>query len=239
MLLWLVAFFLVGAHTSAVVPSMLGTDVAHLSTAGHAVGYLVCDVANLALTLAIITRALRPHDFWRAGIFDFRVDGALAAHVAVAAAAFPLVDAVSAASQGLWSAPPDALSAALEQSLTVGDALANALYLAVVSLCTPLWEEAIFRGFLLSSLTRYMRPRAATFVAAAAFAAAHFSVQRSAYLLLLGLIIGHAFVRTRNLAAPVLIHSAWNCYVFLKVAVYPYVFPSLAALASWLVHIVW
>ncbi len=55
--------------------------------------------------------------------------------------------------------------------------VSNAIYFVVVTVCAPIWEEAIFRGFLLPSLTRYMPVGAAVLVSALGFAGAHFSLQ--------------------------------------------------------------
>jgi membrane protease YdiL (CAAX protease family) len=50
--------------------------------------------------------------------------------------------------------------------------VSNAIYFVVVTVCAPLWEEAIFRGFLLPSLTKYMPVQAAVLVSALGFAGA-------------------------------------------------------------------
>ncbi len=92
--------------------------------------------------------------------------------------------------------------------------VSNAIYFVVVTVCAPVWEEAIFRGFLLPSLTRYMPLTAAIVVSALSFAGAHFSMQRFLPLVLLGTIFGTLLVRTRNLLPCVLLHSLWNAYIF-------------------------
>ena len=50
--------------------------------------------------------------------------------------------------------------------------VSNAIYFVVVTVCAPLWEEAIFRGFLLPSLTKYMPVHVAILVSALGFAGA-------------------------------------------------------------------
>ena len=50
--------------------------------------------------------------------------------------------------------------------------VSNGIYFVVVTVCAPIWEEAIFRGFLLPSLTRYMPVNAAVLVSALGFAGA-------------------------------------------------------------------
>ena len=100
--------------------------------------------------------------------------------------------------------------------------MANAIYLAVVTLFAPLWEEAIFRGFLLPSLCRYLPAHGAVVAAAAAFAAAHCSAERLLPLFALGLVIGVTFVRARgSLAVAVLVHAAWNAYAFAELLLRP------------------
>ena len=91
------------------------------------------------------------------------------------------------------------------------------LYFAVVSNSAPIWEEAIFRGFLLPSLAKWMPVSAAVLLSSLVFAAAHFSLQRFAPLLLLGVIMGTLFVRSRNLLSSVALHSLWNMWIFWQV----------------------
>lgn len=101
-----------------------------------------------------------------------------------------------------------------EYQVSIAMQVSNAIYFVVVTVCAPVWEEAIFRGFLLPSLTRYMPLTAAIAVSALSFAGAHFSLQRFLPLVLLGVIFGTLLVRTRNLLPCVLLHSLWNAYIF-------------------------
>lgn len=220
MTLWMFLFFLVGGQTATMVPRMLGTESLRLATYGHALGYCICDLTNLLLTITVITQSVRPHRFWRMGLFDVRPTGSTFLWVLASCLTFPIIDRLSHVSQ-MWFIAADGISSPLEQSITYGNAAANVLYFFVVSICTPIWEEAIFRGFLLSSLTKYMPALAATAVSSLAFTVAHFSFQRSLYLAVLGFIFGYTFVRTRNLMTPILIHSLWNFYVFWKVFCLP------------------
>lgn len=47
------------------------------------------------------------------------------------------------------------------------------MYLMIVGVCAPIWEEFIFRGFLLPSLARWMPVPAAILASASFFALAH------------------------------------------------------------------
>jgi len=153
--------------------------------------------------------------------------------LAATIAAFPLVDAVAARAHALFpivDAAADALAAGgasgggsggggtgaglLEAAIASGDPATSGLYFAVVALCAPLWEEAIFRGFLLPSLAATLRPPAAVAASALVFALAHFSGSRFVPLLLLGGLLGALFVRTRSLGTAVAAHALWNVYIF-------------------------
>jgi uncharacterized protein len=230
MVLWTVLFFVVGGQTAYVLPKALGINPSQLNTCGHALGYFLCDLSNLVLTLALMTRALHPHHIWKMGLFSLRPTWSVFIWGFAAILLFPAIDTLSHVSMSWFLIPPDALGQQLEQSLCAGDAAANMVYLTVVSVCTPVWEEAIFRGFLLTSLTRYMRPLFAIVASSAVFAIAHFSWHRTPYLMLLGFVIGFVFVRTRNLLTPMLVHALWNLYVFTKLAAQPSLGPAAVAL---------
>lgn len=49
----------------------------------------------------------------------------------------------------------------------------NAMYFVIVGVCAPVWEEAIFRGFLLPSLGRWLPVPGAIAASAFIFATAH------------------------------------------------------------------
>ncbi|CAL5047984.1 unnamed protein product [Urochloa decumbens] len=103
----------------------------------------------------------------------------------------------------------------VEQSIVARDPVAMALYAVVVTVCAPIWEEIVFRGFLLPSLTRYMPLPWSILASAAAFALAHFNAQRVMPLIFLGVVMGGVFARSRNLLASMVLHSLWNGFVFL------------------------
>mmetsp|Transcript_11682 Transcript_11682/g.26591 ORF Transcript_11682/g.26591 Transcript_11682/m.26591 type:complete len:133 (-) Transcript_11682:22-420(-) len=81
---------------------------------------------------------------------------------------------------------------------------------AVTSVMAPLLEEVVFRGFLLATLTKWMPAPTAALVSAGLFGAAHLTSRDFAQLTALGVVLGLTYVRTKNLATPVLIHSFWN-----------------------------
>ena len=74
----------------------------------------------------------------------------------------------------------------------------------------PLFEEMIFRGFLLPSLTRYLPVWGAIVSSSLLFAIAHLSLSEVLPLATLGIVLGVVYTRSRNLLAPMLLHSLWN-----------------------------
>ncbi|GBG91247.1 hypothetical protein CBR_g52133 [Chara braunii] len=87
--------------------------------------------------------------------------------------------------------------------------------LTVTGACAPLLEEFVFRGFLMTSLTKWLPTSLAIVLSASAFAMAHFTPAEFPQLFSLGLILGFSYARTRNLLTPMIIHSLWNSSVIL------------------------
>jgi hypothetical protein len=82
--------------------------------------------------------------------------------------------------------------------------------LLVVSVCAPVFEEILFRGFVLASLSRYLSMWKAVVVSALLFALAHLNLADVLPLTALGIVLGVIYSQSRNLLAPMLLHSFWN-----------------------------
>ena len=124
-------------------------------------------------------------------------------------AALPLVVVVSLINQQLWKGQGGSnplLSLALEGQ----DQVALAIFFFTAALAAPLFEEFLFRGFLLPSLTRYLPVWGAIVASSLLFAIAHLSLSEILPLTVLGMILGVVYTRSRNLLAPMLLHSLWN-----------------------------
>jgi membrane protease YdiL (CAAX protease family) len=74
-------------------------------------------------------------------------------------------------------------------------------------------EEIAFRGLMQHWLGMAMRPRKALIIAAALFAAMHFSALSFPYLFLVGLLLGWTWWKTRSLYPPMLLHFLHNFVV--------------------------
>ncbi|MFQ3584489.1 MAG: type II CAAX endopeptidase family protein [Cyanobacteriota bacterium] len=87
---------------------------------------------------------------------------------------------------------------------------ARLVFFAVVSLCAPIFEEVLFRGFWLAALSRYLPMWGAVLVSALTFALAHLNLSDLLPLTMLGIVLGVIYSHSRNLLAPMLLHSLWN-----------------------------
>lgn len=222
MFLWFAAFWLVGSWGVPAAAHALGFNRASFTYRGQAVYSLVTDLAEMLVGLGILMRCLarfRPRVaagwFW---FFPFKWSlGFWILDTAVGCLLFPIVNMLSQINTELLPLPGSFPGGSpIEQSLSAKDPIANLLYVVVVSVCAPIWEEIIFRGFLLASLTRYMPMWGSVSVSALVFALAHFSLQRLLPLSFLGIVMGVIFVRSRNLLACMVLHSMWNAFVFLE-----------------------
>jgi membrane protease YdiL (CAAX protease family) len=93
------------------------------------------------------------------------------------------------------------------------------IILAVVTaaVLTPLWEEVLFRGAILSGLLRRFGPFLAVVLSAAVFASVHLVVLTFPYLFCLGIALALLRRFHRNLWAPVVLHAVNNGLVALIV----------------------
>ncbi|ERN42841.1 putative metal-dependent membrane protease [Rubidibacter lacunae KORDI 51-2] len=123
--------------------------------------------------------------------------------------AIPLVTFVSLINQQIWQGQGGS-NPLLFAIVETQDRLALAIYLLTASAAAPLFEELIFRGFLLPSLTRYMSVWSAIALSAAIFSIAHLSLAEMLPLATLGLVLGVVYTRSRNLLAPMVLHGLWN-----------------------------
>ena len=96
------------------------------------------------------------------------------------------------------------------------DALVNTSWqgpvLAVV--VAPLTEELVFRGLILRGLLGRWRPAVAITASAALFAATHLNPAQAPVAMLLGLVLGWVFVRTRSLGLCIAGHAANNAATY-------------------------
>lgn len=206
-LAWFLGFFVAGQVAAALLlpwPSLRWAAVP-LSYGLHA-----------ALGLALVCRAegASPAELWRrvapgrAGR-DLAWGGAfLCLAVAMVLVVAPLSGLVLRPEQS----PQRDLQELLRSAAGLGPGLV--LFLTVAGLA-PLFEEFLFRGFLLPVLARTGRTTVAIVVTSLLFGAIHLQPAGLPVLATLGLAMGLALRHTGSLRTPLLVHACWNGGLFL------------------------
>ncbi len=123
--------------------------------------------------------------------------------------AIPLVFLVSFLNQQIWQGKGGS-NPLLLLTLESQDKFALFILFITASIAAPIFEEIMFRGFLLSSLTRYLPVSASIVVSGSIFAIAHLSLAEVIPLTTLGIILGIVYTRSRSLLASIMVHSLWN-----------------------------
>ncbi|MBT9312126.1 CPBP family intramembrane glutamic endopeptidase [Leptothoe kymatousa] len=206
----IVGFFFVGQLLLPLLLQLSGLNFSSSSSRGRAlysmVFYLLMSASGITVLIGSIwTYRPLPKDWFQFKILDrwplWGVGGYLVA--------LPLMIAVSALNQQIWHGQGGnnpLLQAVLQES----DAIALLMFFLTAAVAAPVFEEILFRGFLLPSLTRYMPVWGAIVLSSFIFAAAHLSLSEVIPLTLLGAILAWVYTRSRNLLSPMLIHSLWN-----------------------------
>lgn len=132
--------------------------------------------------------------------------------------AIPLVVGISLLNQQLWQGQGGS-NPILEIALQEKDWVAIACFFVTASIAAPVFEELIFRGFLLPALTAYLPVWGAIGVTSLVFAVAHLSLSEVLPLATLGMVLGVVYVRSSNLFASMLLHSVWNAGTLLSLFV--------------------
>lgn len=94
------------------------------------------------------------------------------------------------------------------------------LFLLASSLVAPLFEEIMFRGFLLGHLDKALGPLRASLISSAIWAMVHFQYTpvEKGYIFLFGMLLCAARYRGKTLLTPVIIHSFNNAVSVLLVS---------------------
>lgn len=132
--------------------------------------------------------------------------------------AIPLVLLVSLINQQIWQGQGGS-NPLLFLALQAQDKVALGIFLGTASIAAPIYEEIMFRGFLLPSLTKYVSVNGAIVISGFIFAIAHLSLSEVLPLATLGIILGIVYTRSRNLLASMLLHCLWNSGTLLSLFV--------------------
>eukprot|EP00798_Chlamydomonas_sp_ICE-L_P010260 gene10260-8179_t len=192
MLLWVIAYFSIGQIAIPTVLFVFGLALDTLTMRGHALMHLGFDLSLLMVTVLILKHCLKENNPMPQDIFPFKLSGLWP--VAVGLGATQL-------SSQLWD---------IQQE---GDWVMDAAYKIVLLVITPLWEEIIFRGFLMHSLMKHMPTPVAVLFSSVVFAMAHLSRHLFLPHVMLGTLFSLVFMSTRNLVPAIVLHALWNLYV--------------------------
>lgn len=166
---------------------------------------LVASGSLFVLYLSIKPFLPLPEDWFR---FRLR-DGWLLWGIGGYCAVIPIFIVVSLINQQLWQGQGGS-NPLLQIVLESQDNLALLIFFSTAAIAAPLFEEFLFRGFLLPSLTSYLPVWGSILVSSFLFAAVHLSLSEILPLTVLGIVLGVVYSRSRNLLAPMLLHSLWN-----------------------------
>jgi uncharacterized protein len=204
-----VGFFFVGQF---LLPTLFSTFVnpATLTTQGQGLYVFTSYVLMASLGIGVLYLSIKaylplsPDWFqfnWKSNWLLWGIGGYLVAT--------PLVIVVSLINDKIWHGQGGS-NPLLQIMLESHDSIALLLFFLTAAVAAPLFEEFLFRGFLLPSLTRYLPTWGSIGISGLIFGVAHLSLSEILPLTTLGILLGTVYVRTRNLLAPMLLHSLWN-----------------------------
>ncbi|PSB08812.1 CPBP family intramembrane metalloprotease domain-containing protein [Pleurocapsa sp. CCALA 161] len=206
----IVGFFFVGQFVLPILISLAGINPSNSSLrikALYVLGtYILMSVGGISvLYLSIKSYFPLPEDWFR---FKFNTNWFIWGFGGYLVA-IPLVLLVSAINQQLWHGQGGS-NPLLFLALQAQDQVALVIFFSTASIAAPVFEEIMFRGFLLPSLTRYTSLTGAIVISGFIFAIAHLSLSEVLPLATLGMVLGFVYTRSRNLLAPMLLHCLWN-----------------------------
>jgi membrane protease YdiL (CAAX protease family) len=229
MLMWIVSFW-IAAYS--VVPSvltwikttMLAPQGVTLSySAEAALRHLLLDASQMVLIAVLLQRALRSYAYRE--FFAIRPKHKSAKKnvlswvaIGFGVAAFPAVDWLHKTMVMLFSGGGQFVRSATNAGMFDGDGVYTKLvWFLVLGVAAPIWEEAMFRGFLLPSLARVTSPAMAVVVTSLLFSLVHFTREGFLPLMILGAIFGISYCVTRGLFTPIVLHGLWNVCLLAQV----------------------
>lgn len=215
----IVGFFFIGQFLLPVLFGLLKLDPSSFTVKMKALYVLVSYLLMASGGLLVLYLSIKPflpipEDWFRfkfiSNWFLWGIGGYLVA--------LPLVILVSLINQQLWQGQGGS-NPILPLALEGRDSGALLIFFLTASVAAPIFEEIMFRGFLLPSLTRYLPVWGAIIASSLLFAIAHLSLSEVLPLFTLGAVLGIVYSRSRNLLSSILLHSLWNAGTLLSLFV--------------------
>ncbi len=206
----IVGFFFVGQIVLPLVLGSLGIASANLDSRSRAVFSLVYYLLMAAGGLGVLWWSIRAYSPIPTDMFRLKPSSrGLLWGIGGYFVALPLMFGVALINQQIWQGQGGS-NPLLQTVLEEQDPVALVVFFLTAAIAAPLFEEVLFRGFLLPSLTKYMSVGWSIVLSSLIFATAHLSLSEVLPLTLLGAILGFVYTRSRNLLSPMVLHSAWN-----------------------------
>ncbi|MGB7440645.1 MAG: type II CAAX endopeptidase family protein [Coleofasciculaceae cyanobacterium] len=203
-------FFFIGQLLLPILFGLLGVNPVNYTVRAKAFFVLLSYLLMAAGGLSVLYFSIKPflpltQNWFRFKLFGNWIVWGIGGYLV----AVPLVILVSLINQQLWQGQGGS-NPILPLALEGQDKIALLIFFVTASLAAPVFEEIIFRGFLLPSLTRYLPVWGAIAASSLLFAIAHLSLSEVLPLATLGAVLGVVYTRSRNLLAPMLLHGLWN-----------------------------
>lgn len=221
---WIAAYKVVPSVLAFIKSAIFAPQGVTLSySAEAALRHLLLDTSQMVVIAVLLQRALRSYAYRE--FFAIRPKQKSAKKNALSwiaigfgVATFPAVDWLHKTMVTLFSGGGQFVRTASSVSMFDGDGVyTKLLWFLVLGVAAPVWEEAMFRGFLLPSLARVTSPAMAVVVTSLLFSLVHFTREGFLPLMILGTIFGISYCVTRGLFTSIVLHGLWNVCLLAQV----------------------
>lgn len=90
------------------------------------------------------------------------------------------------------------------------------LFFINICILAPIYEEMLFRGILLRRFTLRWSPQKSIIVSSIIFGIIHLNPINAVFAFALGCVLGYAYLKTKNIVIPILLHSFNNFLAYLQ-----------------------
>ena len=90
------------------------------------------------------------------------------------------------------------------------------LFFINICILAPIYEELLFRGILLRRFTLRWSPQKSIIISSIIFGIIHLNPINVVFAFALGCVLGYAYLKTKNIFVPMLLHSFSNFLAFLQ-----------------------
>ncbi len=206
----IVGFFFVGQFMLPFFLGIVGFNVANADLRIKALYILFTYILMAIGGIGVLYYSIKPYlplpeDWFKVKFFDNWIFWGFGGYLL----AIPAVLLVSLINQQIWQGQGGS-NPLLYLAVQAQDKVALLIFFVTAAIAAPLFEEIMFRGFLLPSLTRYLSVSTSIVISGFIFAIAHLSLSEVLPLTVLGIILGTVYTRSRNILAPMLLHGLWN-----------------------------